>query len=449
MEQLSSNVEALSPAVSGSGRWACSRLLAPLSKLFFTLLMTLLLLVSNTPLQAQMKTDRTLQAATPRVFLLDAKHLRERRARILAGERSVAAAINKLESDARKALETRPFSVVTKETTPPSGSKHDYMSQAPYFWPDPKTPDGLPYIRRDGERNPEINKISDHRSLDQMVASVETLALAYYFKGNEAYAVKAVQLLRAFFLDPATRMNPNLQFAQAIPGVNTGRGIGLIETRGLTRVVDAVGLLAGSKALTKIERRGLEEWFSKFLGWMIESKNGRDEAAARNNHGTYYDLQVASFALFLGRKEFATDILLAARQKRIAVQIEPDGRQPLELVRTKAWGYSVGNLDGLMQLARLGESVGVDLWNYKTADGRSIRGALDYLVPFAFGEGKWPHQQLGEWPPQMLFPLVRRAAARYGDQRYHSLVAKMPSVDAADRGNLLRSSAVENSQAQR
>src|SRR6185436_10812808 len=211
----------------------------------------------------------------------------------------------------------------------------------------------------------------------------------------------------------------------------------------------AIGLLAGSKALTRTDQLGLEEWYSRFLRWMMESKHGRDEAAAKNNHGTYYDLQVVSFALFLGRKELATDVLLAARQKRIALQIEPDGRQPLELVRTKAWGYSVGNLDGLMLLARLGENVGVDLWNYKAADGRSIRRALDYLVPFAFGENKWPHQQLGEWPPEMLFPLLRRAAARFGDQRYQALIAKIPISNAADRGNLLRRDPAANSQVKR
>src|SRR5262249_17228397 len=163
---------------------------------------------------------------------------------------------------------------------------------------------------------------------------------------DEAYAVRAAQLLRVWFLDPATRMNPNLQYAQAIPGVNTGRGIGLIETRGLAQVVDAVGLLAGSNALTGADQRGLQEWFAGFLRGMVKRKNGRDEAAAKNNHGTYFDLQAASFALFLGRNELAVNILQSARQKRIATQIEPDGRQPLELVRTKAWSYSVGNLQG-------------------------------------------------------------------------------------------------------
>ena len=345
-------------------------------------------------------------------------------------------ALAKLERDAQKALSAGPFSVVSKAVVPPSGDKHDYMSQAPYFWPDPKSPNGLPYIRRDGERNPEIEKIPDHRIMDQMEAAVETLALAYYFKRDESYAQKATQLMRAFFLDPETRMNPNLQFAQGIPGINTGRGIGLIETRGLTRIVDAIDLLKGSKYWTTADQKGMEEWFAKFLQWMLESKNGRDEAAAKNNHGTFYDVQVVSFALFLGKRELAKSVLEAAKAKRIAVEVEPDGRQPLELERTKAWSYSVGNLDGLMLLADLGERVGVDLWSFQTRDGRSIRRALDFLAPFAFAEKKWAHQQLGDWPPQMLFPLIRRASSHYLDPSFKALLTKLPAANAADRSNL-------------
>jgi hypothetical protein len=387
---------------------------------------------------AQTTPSRAAHNTAPRVFLLDAKALRANRERARGGDKALAAAIAKLEADAQKAISAGLFSVVSKEAIPPSGDKHDYMSQAPYFWPDPKSQNGMPYIRRDGERNPEINKYPDHQSMDRMIAAVETLALAYYFKGGEPYATGATRLLRAWFLDPPTRMNPNLQYAQAIPGVNTGRGIGLIETRGLTRVVDAIGLLAGSDAWTKADQQGLRDWFARFLSWMLESKNGRDEAASKNNHGTYYDLQTASFALFVGKKALTRTILEASRQKRIGLQIEPDGRQLLELARTRAFSYSVMNLQGLMSLARLGENVGVDLWNYSTPDGRSIRRALDYLVPFALGEQKWPHQQLGEWAPQALFPLLRQAAAAYEDQKYRALTLKIPQVDSTDRSNLLR-----------
>ena len=376
------------------------------------------------------------RSAPPRVFLIDRERLEEVRRSVAYGETTFAPALKRLEADADKALAAGTFSVVMKNVTPPSGDKHDYMSQAPYFWPDPSKKDGLPYIRRDGERNPEINKISDHRSMDQMIGAVSTLALAYYFKRDERYAAKAVEILDAWFLDPKTRMNPNLQYGQGIPGVTTGRGIGLIETRGLTRVVDAMGLLAGSKALSGAQRSGIENWFEKFLAWMQTSRNGRDENDAKNNHGTFYDVQTASFALFLGKTDLAKRILETAKQKRITLQIEPDGRQPLELARTRAWGYSVGNLDGLTQLAILGERVGVDLWNYKTADGRSIRKAFEFLYPFSVGE-KWQYQLLGEWQSQILFPLLRRASRHYKDEKFTAMMRRVPSADLADRESLL------------
>lgn len=380
---------------------------------------------------------------TPRVFLLDAKYLQSARQQLRAGDKSLAPALVQLERDAQAALDAGPFSVVSKKVTPPSGDKHDYMSQAPYFWPNPDTTNGLPYVRRDGERNPEINRISDHRRLDQMAEAVETLALAFYFKGDEACADRAARLLRAWFFEPTTRMNPNLQYAQAVLGVNTGRGIGLIESRALTRVVDAVGLLADARAWTPADQRHLQDWFDQFLRWMQESKNGREEAAARNNHGTYYDVQAVSFALFLGKVDLAADIVRAAREKRIAVQIEPDGRQPLELVRTKAWSYSVGNLSGLMLLATLGDSVGVDLWHFQTRDGRSLGKALDYLLPFALGQHKWPHRQIGGWPPEMLFPLLRQAALKLPDRKYRDWLKQLPPVEPSSRSNLLRPKVVE------
>ena len=386
---------------------------------------------------SSMAVAQETKTATPRVFLIDGRKLAETKRRIQSGDQTFAAALAKLETDARRAMQQKPLSVVSKAVTPPSGDKHDYTSQAPYFWPNPDKPDGLPYIRRDGERNPELNKITDHLALDQMEVAVRALSLAYYFNDDEEYAAKATQLLRAWFLDPATRMNPNLEYAQFIPGVNTGRGIGLIETRGLVDIVDAIGLLARSKSWTSADQRGLEAWFSQFLQWMQESRNGREENAAKNNHGTFYDVQAISFALFVRRNDLAKQIADVAKEKRIAQQIEPDGRQPLELARTKAWSYSNMNLDGLMLLARLAESTGVALWSYETKDGRSIRRALEYLYPYAMEDRKWTYQQIGGFEAKIFFPLMRRAAAHYQDQKFKAAELRIPKSDPTDREHLL------------
>jgi hypothetical protein len=182
--------------------------------------------------------------------------------------------------------------------------------------------------------------------MDQMVAGVATLALAYYLKGNEAYAAHARRMVLAWFLDPATRMNPNLEYAQGIPGINTGRGIGLIETRGLARVVDAVGLLAGSKAWTEADQRGVEDWFSRFLKWMLESKMAAMKRPQRTITGRSTTMWVVSYALFTGNQGLAVRGAQEAK-KRIAVQVEPDGRQPLKLERTRSWSYSIHEPGGL------------------------------------------------------------------------------------------------------
>jgi hypothetical protein len=376
-----------------------------------------------------------LAAEPPRVVLLDAERLQEARTEIARQDSAVMPAWNALRADADKALSSPRFSVVDKTATPPSGDKHDYMTQAPYWWPDPAKPNGLPYIRRDGERNPELSKLPDHTAMDRMAAAVNTLALAAYLGGDSRHGAKAAGLLRAWFIDPATRMNPSLTYAQFIPGINTGRGIGLIETRGLTRVVDSIGLLESAGALTADDSHALRDWFTKFATWMRESSNGRDESAAKNNHGTYYDLQVAMYSLFVGQPAVAKRVLLDARTKRIATQIEPDGKQPLELARTRSFSYSVMNIDGLTQLAAVGDRVGVDLWGYTPRGNKSpaIRQAILYLAPYALAEAKWPHQQIGEWDPQSLFPVLRRAASHYPDPAFQTFIRRLPPSAPTDR----------------
>ena len=355
-------------------------------------------------------------ADLPRVFLLDAKALAETRARAAAGDKAVAQAVENLRRAADKSLKAGPFSVMDKKDLPPSHDRHDYMSLAPYWWPDPSKPDGKPYIRRDGEVHEGRGKY-DNVPMDRMADAVIVLAQGWYFTRNEAYAERAALLLRTWFLDEKTRMNPNLNYGQMVPGVSDGRGAGLIDTADFINLVDAVGLLAGSRAWTAADQKGLEAWFEKFLAWMQESEIGRAEARAGNNHGTWYDAQAASYALFAGKTDVAKKIL-ADSHKRIDKHIEPDGRQPAELARTKSWDYSTMNLRGWCTVAALAERAGVDLWTYESASGGAIRKALDYLLPYATGETPWPHKQIVKFQPDRLVVPMRYAAAHFSDKKY-------------------------------
>jgi Alginate lyase len=369
-----------------------------------------------------------------KVFLLDAGTLAEQKR--LCGINPNNALATTLRDAADRAMKEGPFSVMDKQITPPSGDKHDYMSMGTYWWPNPKTANGLPYIRRDGEHNPEIEKIPDHQNLGRVGRDSRLLALAFYVTGNESYAGRAALLLRTWFLDPATRMNPNLNFGQGIPGITTGRGTGIIDSRGLTDVVDAVGLLAGSKNWKPEDQKGMEGWFAAYLSWLRQSPIGQDEAKAANNHGTFYDVQVADFALFTGQPALAHDVIDQAKEKRLARQVMPDGSQPLEGARTRGLSYTLFNLEALMKLADLGEHTGVDLWSFQTADGRSIRRALDYVLPFAAGDKKWQQQQITEFKPQEIVPLLLQGALRLRRSEYEDAARKLGAPES-DVSNLL------------
>lgn len=390
-----------------------------------------------TALTSAAKTAAAEEGPLARVFLLDVTALAQSGRRVRAGDAELVPALAALRREAERALAAGPFSVVDKDFLPPSGDKHDYMSVGPFWWPDPDRPDGLPYIRRDGRVNPERD-LYDSRPMSDMNSSVTTLALAYHFTGHEPYAEHAAHLIRTWFLDDATRMNPHLQYGQAIPGRTEGRGIGIIDTAQLARtLIDSVGLLAGSDAWTAEDQRGLEDWFKDYLEWLLESQHGRDEARTRNNHGTWYDVQVAAFGLFVGERELAREVLERAATRRIAAHIQPDGRQPHELARTRSFSYSTMNLRGMFELATLGEHVELDLWNFETDEGRGIRRALDWLIPYALGEQEWEHEQLGGIVPTSLVPLLRRAARAYDEPRYEQALRRIPGVSAEDRLHLL------------
>ena len=365
-------------------------------------------------------------ASTDRLLLLNTDQLHDARRRISAADDSSGAGLHLAQFllEAQKAAGTKAVSVMEKTITPPSGDKHDYMSQAPYWWPDPTKPDGRPYVRQDGKRNPEINRLSDHDNLGRICNAVATLGLAYWFKGQVDYAEHAAHLTRVWFLDPATRMNPHLRFGQGIPGVTEGRGIGIIETRCLPDLLDGIILISGSKAWTPQDEAGLQSWMRAYLDWLINSPHGQAESKNGNNHETWYDVQVASLALYTGQRDLARQTVEGARA-RIDRQFEPDGRQPRELERTRSWDYSEFNLTAFFNLATLGERVGVDLWNYRSADGRSLRRGLEFLVPFAAGGRKWTFDQITEFRPSTLANVLRRGARAWNEPQFRALADKI------------------------
>ena len=357
---------------------------------------------------------------------MDGAYLAFTKTRLAAGDPAYTPALNKLLRDADSLLERRSESVTFKKLIPPSGDKHDYLSLAPYWWPDPAKPNGLPYTRRDGEFNPSAkNDDTDSVRMAYMCHGIEKLSLAYYFTGERKYARKAAEAIRIWFLDPVTRMHPNLQYGQAIMGRVDGRGTGLIDTRNLWMVADAVPLIESSGALSADETGALKLWFSSFADWMRTSAQGQDEARADNNHGTYYDMQLAAYALFAGKPAQARSAVRNALELRIAAQVENDGSQPRELARTTPFHYSAFNLDAMTTLARYGEQVGVDVWHARET-GRGLRNAINYMLPYAARPGAWPHRELRPVETELMLPILLRAERAYGSGEFARVAASLP-----------------------
>jgi hypothetical protein len=337
--------------------------------------------------------------------------------------------INKLLKGASKLLKRTPPSVMEKTELPPSGNRHDYMSVAPYWWPDTSKPEGTPYIRMDGKRNPEREKMGDRTRIGDMMKSVTTLGLAYAISGDKRFAVKGADYLRVWFCDTATRMNPNLDYAQSIRGREDGRGAGIIDSYGFAEMMDAVTLLPLDSIWEPRQIAVLRGWFTDYLHWLRTSRNGVDESNAKNNHGTVYDVQTSSIAIFLGKFDEAAQIIGGIPAKHIDIQLKPDGTEPLELARTKSWGYSNLNLNGLVRGALIGSRLGIDFWNYTSPGGGSLRRSIDWLLPYATGEKSWDYTQIVPMEKSVFYPTLRIAAWKYGDTKYVEALGKIPDVD--------------------
>ncbi|MFA6116754.1 MAG: alginate lyase family protein [Sphingomonas sp.] len=271
------------------------------------------------------------------------------------------------------------------------GNRHDYYSEGDYWWPDPANPNG-PYVRRDGFSNPA--KFDGHRdALIRFGMDVPSLTAAWLVSQDARYARHAVAHLKAWCVDPETRMTPNLVHAQAIIGVNQGRAIGIIDTLQIVEVARAVELLGRrhTPGYDDGTRRAVEAWFRDYLAWLTTSAPGREERDQANNHGTCWLLQAAAFASLTGDKAVLDSARTRLMEVVIPRQIAPDGSQPLELARTKPFSYSLFNLDVLAGACQLLSGGSADLWRFATADGRGIGPAIDFMARYIRDKARWPY----------------------------------------------------------
>ncbi len=363
----------------------------------------------------------------PPVLSLDYEAMKQVRGAVKNKDARFMPAFEALQKSADQALQTQPISVTHKTGKAPSGNPHDYISIGIYWWPNPKSKDGLPYFQKDGHVNPEAEgETFDWQRSNRMTDAVFNLSFAYFLSGHEPYAEHAAKLLRVFFLDKETRMNPHLNYGQSIPGINNGRGIGTIETANWIRLIDAIGMLQESPAWTKQDQEGMVKWFKEYLDWLLNSKIGKEANALTNNIGTWYDAQVLCFALFTGQTDFVRKYKEKALD-RMLPQIAKDGSLPREVRRSQSWGYTMYWLDAAVNVAQMARHVDPE-FPYREEKGRSIRKAMDFAFSYMERVDEWPYKNIGQMTPgSALNTYLPIAISWFQDQSYIDQYARMRS----------------------
>ena len=339
----------------------------------------------------------------------------------------------KIVKEADKRMGKSVITITENENLQESKDPHDYFSIGRYFWPDSNKPDGLPWINRDGETNPDAVKASDERKLSELIHAVEYLALAYHLTGQEKYGAEAARFLRGFFLDAETKMNPHLDYGQSVPGKATGRGWGLIDTRGFMSLPDVLKLLEKCPTWTAQDREGMKAWWTAYGNWMQTSKIGLQEKKAPNNHGAAYDVQLSAVLLMADKEEDAKKVLGESLPARLDAHITPEGKQPRELVRTKSWSYSCFNLKNICKGAVMARSLGIDLWSHEGEGGRgSLRKAMLYLVPFFKNPEGWAEKQITKFDSKEARYWLDVGAVVYVEEGIRSAQQEFAPMEKAD-----------------
>jgi len=377
-----------------------------------------------------------------KLFTLDPEALALIRSRAKANDPVLQPALDALRKRAKEAL-AMPLVQVTakpKDLWARSGDPKDYLSVSKFAWPDPANPGK--WIMIDGKPNEEAMKNLDGPRIKTLGTRITALAEGWYFLGDARYAQAAAEQLRAWFLDPVTGMNPNMNFAQAIKPDEDGKPWGIIDANRFPEILNSVGLLADSGAWTAADETALQDWFRKFNRWLVESPLGKSERAAKNNHGTFYDLILATGAAYAGDDALVREVLQNVGPGRLDGQVASDGSTPEETRRAESAMYTLWNLTGLCDLADLGKKYDVEIWNYPDAPNAKLRQIGNFLLPYALGEKEWTfgQQKMSRNGPREYF---RRAFAAYGDPKFEQALQSILATTqmeeyAADRSVLLR-----------
>jgi hypothetical protein len=373
-------------------------------------------------------------ATTPATVILDGAKLVALKNQLTSAPTSgETKALALLTNKADAALTQGPWSVMDKKSTV-SKDKHDYYSLATYYWPNPNTSDGCPYIHKDGQWGPTIVATGDLQAWANTWQAFSYLTLAWWYTGKAAYASRAELLIRTWFLDSATRMNPNMNFGQVVPCEKTGRKEGVLEmSQALTQVMDGLRILdTGAPGWTSTDQSGMTGWFTAYLKWSTTASIAVAEGKATNNHGTWKDLQDAALEYYLGQMSAATKLVTSVKTNRINKQIDSSGKQPMEMSRTRPWHYANYNLQGLIRFAELGRKVGVNLWSYTGSGGGSMTKAVDFLLPYGTGAKKWTFSDLDVFHASDLRDKAHAAASEAGDSKAKTAYPMIASPPGAD-----------------
>ncbi len=321
-------------------------------------------------------------------------------------------------SQADKFLDEPPVTITAFVAARSAGGPHDFYSEGDYWWPDPDNPDG-PYIRRDGMTNP--GNFTKHRELMRRFSiQVPALTAAFVITGEQKYAEAALDHLRAWFVAPETRMNPNLLYAQAIKGRVTGRGIGIIDTIHLVEIARSIQMLEKFNGVRGKDLEALKTWFIKYLSWMTTHEFGISERDNGNNHSTCWAMQVAAYADLVADTQQKTFVRNFFKTVLLPEQMDEKGRFPKELKRTKPYNYALFNMDAMAMVCQILSSPEDDLWHYTTPDGKNIRMAVDFMFPFIKDKEQWPYppdiMYFDLWPVRQ--PALLFAGLAYGEPKY-------------------------------